>query len=101
MGEVVPFRALGPGDAVHEAEVRELCRLARIPGEAYSYIRRRTPLPDVLSDCILTVFGKRLPQDEARRFAALCGRAGTARHALQIHPQPHGTRRRPDRPGSA
>ncbi len=96
MGDVVSFRRPNRAGDAYVAEVRELCWLARIPDAAERYIRRRTPIPDVLSDCIVAVFGKRLPRDAARYMANLTGRAGNARHALPLHPGPYGIRRRPD-----
>jgi hypothetical protein len=94
MGEVIPLRPDPAGEA-HAEEVRRLCWLARIPDQADTYIRRRTAIADVMSDCILAVFGRRLPHDAARHMAQLTGRSGTARHGLPLHPEPHGFRRRP------
>ena len=94
MGEVIPLRP-DPADAAYADEVRRLCWLARIPDEADLYIRRRTSREEVMSDCILAVFGRRLPAEAAWRLARLRGPAGTARRSLLIHPQPHGFRRRP------
>ncbi len=93
MIDVIPLRPDPAGDD-YAAEVRELCWLARIPDRAEAYIRRRTSIADVMSDCILAVFGRRLPHDAARHMAKLCAKR-PMRRDLPLHPGQYGTRQRP------
>lgn len=94
MGEVVALRPLDPAEQRWRDEVTLVCDLAGFPELAAAHLARGTTRARFYFDLMARRPDIRSAETSAIYLARLCGRAGTARHALPLHPQPHGTRPR-------
>lgn len=94
MGEVVPLHPQSVS-AVWRAWVACLCWLAGQPERADDFLARGFTRARIVRDLRIGAPGLRQGEYAATYLAEMRGPAGAARRSRPIHPQPHGTRRRP------
>ncbi|RYB05725.1 hypothetical protein [Lichenibacterium ramalinae] len=96
MGEVVSLNRPDAVDPRFAEWVRTLCFFAGEPDRADGYLARGTSCARIVAELRTAMAGRRGREGEAAYLAQLRGPHRPQRHALPIHPQPHGFRRRPN-----